>query len=460
MEEVVRIVPIESICNAVVNIDGQENAWKCAEALSQFQFDLPPSFMFLSGLQAAHMRLTLGVRPYELEEMLAQQILEDVMAGVFMDPVEFQRNATHHFQRAFADVVKGQVSHQSRSDQDRFSKFDKESTVQCLVKMRDIVDQKCRQSARSGTVKVISDLNIEELYPAKIPSSDTKSNTLKPPIAVLASAKKKLSLLQAKAAEEISSSLEDKEDIINEIKKLHNEEMIQLMDDILGKELLICTSLLAAFMEQQIQVPLINSPQETAHILQTTQTPSSVGVWALFSLDMLNLQEMLSSEKGIALIIEVHNYIEGILSKRDDDLYFQNDRRYAGKLQFLMQGMESTTVSCNTSYISYSLERQLHDLCDRFKITPKTRVNNLVREWDKKFKDSVLFHVMQPYRPLLARWLIWSLNIHQLREELASHTTVGIVGLSNSGKSSLVSSLFKQKVIICIINVKNLKFHK
>lgn len=438
----------------MVNIDGQENAWKCAEALSQFQFDLPPSFMFLSGLQAAHTRLTLGVRPYELEEMLAQQILEDVMTGVFIDPAEFRRNATHHFQRAFADVVKGQTSHQSRSDQDRFSNCDKSSTLQCLVKMRDIVDQKCRQSARSGTVKVISDLNIEEFYPANISSNDTKCSTLKPPIAVLASAKRKLSHLQAKAAEEILSNLQDGEDTINEIKRLHNEEMIQLMDDILGKELLICTSLLAAFMEQQIQVPLINSPQETAHILQTTQTPSSVGVWALFSLDMLNLQEMLRSEKGIALIIEVHNYIQGILSKRDDDLYFENDRRYAGKLQFLMQGMESTTVSCNTSYISYSLERQLHDLCKRFKITPKTRVNDLVREWDKKFKDSVLFHVMQPYRPLLARWLIWSLNIHQLREELASHTTVGIVGLSNSGKSSLVSSLFKQNVLIFIINVK------
>ena len=459
MEDVVRIVPIESIFNVVVNIDGQENAWKCAEVVSQFQFDPPPSLMFLTGLQAAHMRLTLGIRPYELEEMLAQQVL-DVIAGGFTNPAEFQKNATHHFQRAFADVVKGQTSHQSRSDQDCFSKFDKSSTLQCLVKMRDIVDQKCRQSARSGTLKVISDLNIEEFYPANIPSSDTKCNTLKPPIAVLASAKKKLSHLQTKAAEEILSSLEDGEDSINKIKKLHNEEMIQLMDDILGKELLICTSLLAAFMEQQIQVPLINSPQETAHILQTTQTPSSVGVWALFSLDMLNLQEMLRSEKGIALIIEVQNYIQGILSKRDDDLYFKNDSRYAGKLQFLMQGMESTTVSCNTSYISYSLERQLHDLCDRFKITPKTRVNKLVTEWDNKFKDSVLFHVMQPFRPLLARWLIWSLNIHQLREELASHTTVGIVGLSNSGKSSLVSSLFKQKVLIFIITIKIILFPK
>ena len=128
-----------------------------------------------------------------------------------------------------------------------------------------------------------------------------------------------------------------------------------------------------------------------------------------------------------------------------------NDRgRYAGKLQFLMLGMVKT-VSCNTQYISYSLERQLSVLCKKYGITPKTRVHDVVSDWNKKFNKSILYHVMSEFRPLLARWLIWSLNIHKLRENLASYTTVGIVGLSKSGKSCLVRHLFDQEVYIMTI---------
>ena len=44
---------------------------------------------------------------------------------------------------------------------------------------------------------------------------------------------------------------------------------------------------------------------------------------------------------------------------------------YDGKLQFLVQCFQNQ-VSCNTEYISYSLERQLASLCRRHRIDPST----------------------------------------------------------------------------------------
>ena len=198
-------------------------------------------------------------------------------------------------------------------------------------------------------------------------------------------------------------------------------------------------------MEQQIRVPLVESPLETAHILQTTEAPPAVGVWALFSLGMLDFQKMYASRKGKAMVVKVEKYIKGILGKHRQVPPDPRSDLYAGKLQFLMQCLNET-VSCNTGYISYSLETQLADLCSKRDIKPTTRIKTLVDKWDDYFKNNLLYHILQQFRPLVARWIIWCLNIYRLREELASHTTVGIVGLSNSGKSCLVKTLFKQKV--------------
>lgn len=114
---------------------------------------------------------------------------------------------------------------------------------------------------------------------------------------------------------------------------------------------------------------------------------------------------------------------------------------YAGKLQFLLQGMVKT-VSCNSRYISYSLEQQLKEQCTKLGIDASTDLETLIDKWDTFFKQDLLSLVTFQSRGLVARWLKWSLLIHNLREELAKCTSVGIVGLVNSGKSVLVSSLF------------------
>ena len=130
---------------------------------------------------------------------------------------------------------------------------------------------------------------------------------------------------------------------------------------------------------------------------------------------------------------------------------------YAGKLQFMVQGLEKT-VSCNSQYISYSLERQLVALCNTLNITADTPTKKLIEEWDTLFKKDVLSLVIPSHRPLVARWMRWALMIHNLREELAKYMAVGVVGLVNSGKSRLVNSLFHIQVSSCSSDVPTCTF--
>ena len=473
LEDATRIVPVESICHAIEN-ESEENAWKCAEALINSEFEPQPSILFTNSLINAHIRLSTGIRPEVLQRVQAEAI-NKVCNGKFylnvqtnirvdvsdekvvvtaenqLDDSSLQKR--HSFKRnrrvlvgspqeqepLYSEVV-SERKHSIAIPKDppkHYDNFQSSKQNVIVTKLQRMSENLARQYIFKKCAKMICGLNISELYSSK---SNGSSTSLKPPIEFLKNAKSQLQALQKQAHEELSSlkSDDDTEDIQNSRWEHHNETMIDIINDVMSQEVAICLSLLGAFMERQMKVPFVNSPEQTAHILQTTQSSSAIGVWTLFSLDKINMQSLLKSSHG-KLLIEVETYVQGIIGQRF------NDGRYAGKLQFLMVGM-GETVSCNTQYISYSLERQLTELCKEHEISAGDRVNVIVRNWNKTFSKSILFHVMVEFRPLLARWLLWSLNIHKLREELASNTTVGIVGLSNSGKSCLVKGLFRQSV--------------
>ena len=442
LEKVVHLVPAESICFAVATLVDSSDAWKCTDALVSKGFQPHPSVLFYSGLQVAlkSMEIDLFSSSFDFAAGNPMIALEQAPFGGGASATQLNSGV----ERSFSDVVKsksvGGTSETKKIKNDQYKDADKHRLFNKLSKMCKDMSSKVNRFGTSP--EAVGGQNISELYPA---DCKPDPSVIEPPISVLATAVRKLRKMQLDAEKDIQS-LGDQEESVNELKALHNDLMVSTVDDIIDHDLTICACLLGAFMQQQIRVPFINSPQETAHILQTMEVPSSVGVWALFSLDMLDMQKMLSSKKGITLFIEVQNYINGIYSKSEvEEQFLKENNRYAGKLQFLMQSLRQS-VSCNTSYISYSLERQLHNLCKKFGVKQTMTIKDIVSKWDKKFNNTVLFHVMEQYRPLLARWLLWSLSIHSLREDLAKHTTVGVIGLSNSGKSSLVSSLFKQRV--------------
>ena len=479
LEDACRIVPVESICHAIEN-ESEDNAWKCAEALIDSKFKPKPSLFFMTSLANAHLRLTTGIPPavlqraqFEAIKRVCRDAYSPIRTNIQVSKDEVVVTAEEgRMQPIFSKSKRGKLQYSEQAVFDEHEKRPLFSEILKEQKSHSILIPRAASKQTSKHLKIITELhqmsvsviqqfnstkgcknsicglNIEELYPVK---DKRVPNGLKPPIEFLKAAKKKLVNLQAKAQEESTFLLSD-DDEKDPVTEHHNEEMINILNEVMSQEVAICLSLLGAFMERQMKVPFVNSPLETAQILQTTQTSSAVGVWSLFSLNMINMRCLLDSSHG-KLIIEVERYINGILSRREFDRDHSPDRgRYAGKLQFLMTGM-TETISCNTQYISYSLERQLNDLCKEFNINSNTRVNDLVREWNKTFSKSILLHVMIGFRPLLARWLVWSLNIHKLREELSSHTTVGIVGLSKSGKSCLVQELFHQEVCLLLESI-------
>lgn len=305
-------------------------------------------------------------------------------------------------------------------------------------------------------LNAISSVPISSVYPA---SSSSNSGGMVPPIDLLSSTRRELEQLAKKA---VAAENKDEQDCLvhhgssaNSPTKsktksstksetaLHNRKMLDKINDIRKKQK-VCSTLLGAFMEAQVRVPLVKSAQDTAHAIG--KTAIAVGVWALLSMPYFDVEPLLSV-KYDSLIVEVAKFIHGTYSESNS---VDTGDEYAGKLQFLLQGMV-TTVSCNSRYISYSLEQQLQEQCDNLNISASMDLNKLLDNWEHIFNKDVLSLVTPQSRELVARWLKWSLMVHNLREELAKYTSVGVIGLVNSGKSKLVSSLFNIPVSCHII---------
>ncbi|XP_019850785.1 PREDICTED: uncharacterized protein LOC109581262 isoform X4 [Amphimedon queenslandica] len=295
-----------------------------------------------------------------------------------------------------------------------------------------------RRSHLSTHFKLICGRNIGELYPiSKAVSSLSNSDALTPLSQVLQNARTRLTNLSSShQAASLGGIAELNSSMLGEVNKIVHEYLTP------------CVTMLGGFMEQQIKVPLVNNPLDTAKALRMAENSGAIGVWALFSLNSSDIKYILSSRKNETLVIQIAKFIEGTFSeniarKRHD----VEPTSYDAKLQFLLELGLNRAITCSNDYISYSLERELVSICKEQGISTSTSVSSVIRNWSTRFKDTGLVLVPHAYRPLLARWLIWSLNIHQLREGLASYTTVGVIGLVNSGKSTLVNKVFKVETI-------------
>ena len=288
------------------------------------------------------------------------------------------------------------------------------------------------------THDLICGRNIGETYPISDCLSGTRSNNVLEPLPViLLKARQKLASLciQHKASDKKIGTT-----------SLRNCKMLETVNKIIEDNLNPCVTMLGGFMEQRIRIPLVNNSKDTAKAFATADTSGAVGVWALFALEKVDILQILSCRRSQSLVLQITDFIHGVLNA-DSARHLDIDKlsSYDGKLQFLLQGM-SETVTCSSHYISYSLERELVRLCEQLEITTSTNVDEVIATWDEKFNQTALALVPISHRPLLARWLIWALNIYRLREGLAKYTTVGVIGLVNSGKSTLVKKLFQKEV--------------
>ena len=203
---------------------------------------------------------------------------------------------------------------------------------------------------------VVSELNIELLYPVTTSSSEAIP-VLKSPIDILVKGREELSRL-ARGATTVDASATHSQ--LQQTKEC-NQRMLDKVNAIRKTDLEVCTSLLGGFMEQQdIDIPLAKSRQDSTLAVCLSAT-AIVGVWALFSLDYSRVQPILAQCDGEKLLVKFLDYVKSIsgVSPDSDD---SSNTSFAAKLQFMTEGM-TKTVTCNTQYVGYSLERQLVELC-------------------------------------------------------------------------------------------------
>ncbi|XP_046840222.1 uncharacterized protein LOC124434378 isoform X1 [Xenia sp. Carnegie-2017] len=274
--------------------------------------------------------------------------------------------------------------------------------------------------------------DLQVIYPSsdKFGESKTKIRCSKAPITLLVDGKERLQQLGEKLNVESS--------FCNA-----NNEMLNVLDDLLI-EFETCNALLGEFMQSQVHIPLEQAGNDkyVDEFARHDANSRGLSVWALLIVPFNYLQQMVRSSGRFGKIViefsrRINDFREYIFPS--EELEFPD---YDEKLNFLVGSMKKG-VTCNKSYISYSLERQLERQCKKRNIFHNTPIENILQQWNANFEEETLTLVPYEYRPLIARWIRWSLMINYLRESLAKQCAVGVVGLVNSGKSKFVSSMFE-----------------
>jgi hypothetical protein len=438
LEDVVQVVPFESIAYAVTN-GNQHTAMQCLRALKMDDTKIPKTVMMYNGLREACYHIEHGI-PSELllsMELKAAEKAVQRKSGsydiglsevVYTDSgklVYARYPLVPSIDRPLSEPIKVQTDMNNFKPRVPFSKQIVKDVKHLQETLFPIYYMSSAKINLEENIEVVSKANIEDLYP--ISSSDHEGSAgLKSPLNILISGRKQLTELSM-----MSKS---------------NQEMLKTVNTIRHDELDTCTSLLGGFMHQGVVHISLSSYKHWIPQYVSLRATASIGVWALFSLDYQHVKPILSKCQGEQLLIKLFDHVKGItgISQESDERRFNP---YAAKLQFIVQGMAKTvTMSCNAQNVSYSLERQLVELCNDRNISAAIPLSDITVKWSVLFKDKTLSLVHPRCRLLIARWLKWALMIHNLREELARYTAVGVVGLVNSGKSKLVNTLFGIKV--------------
>ena len=460
LTKVVDIVPIESLVHAISEAKDSQIAVQCCRQLMESNLTLASSLTMIQGLSCALDKFildTLEVKGVSLER------------GLFTKAVT-PREEVFLWRKQLLSLHNIKLRQQDLSKMWNRTKdihFKGEEKFISVLTQKFLLDDGFRNKVLDssphsseihfllctltkvgiGAGAVIGDVNLKDAYPVNAGSAST-SCPLKSPLQILKEGRKEMHWLVKACLEMVNRSPGPIESL--KLSQLYNSKMLKKVNEIRKNSLAVCTLLLGAFMEERIRVPLMKTSFDTARAIELATSAAAVGVWALFSLTFGDVKAMISAIPSRShILVEVKEYIKGIF-KQDTATA---DEKYAGKLQFMIQGM-SETVSCNSHYVSYSLERQLLELCTKLNIDVSTPLKTLVGDWDQIFKDNVMSLVVPTHRSLIARWLKWALMVHHLREELARYTAVGVVGLVNSGKSLLVSTLFD--IMVCIVYCKTL----
>ena len=425
---------MESLVFAIAGCKSGTTAQRCTQAVlsAAASSSIPVSKLMDDGFNEACSQAYRHRDYYQKDMAHYRQYPERNFVSLHSNFFASQPSAPHH--QTFSSIYKNFIITQQKN----FSSISTRMDVEMMLNHHElhfsnlakVVHTEARRLEHLKTLNLISGHNVGEIYP--ISTSSSTSGIPMP----------SLQQILRKARCDLASLAKSHTDPKLGSPETHNCMMLKKVTHIIKNDLGPCVAMLGGFMEQRIRIPLVNNPLDIAKAIESS---SAVGVWALFALDNKEIANIVKSRQNRRLIIQVAEFIIGVLRHTRHRKQLETSNSYNAKLQFLLQGM-SRTVTCSNQYISYSLERELVAICAKQNITTSTKVDHIVSDWDNLFHGTGLVLVPVSHRPLLARWLVWALNIYQLREGLASYTTVGVIGLVNSGKSTLVNKIFGRKV--------------
>ena len=422
-ESAVSVVPLESIFHGVAN-GKPEVVVQCCEIIS-------------SSDALANVTLSLESLVPSMERALAR----------LRDYVRLPLQAGYHSMIPEDYSESGTLAKETKKASRRFKTYSRKPKINEFNRLSAAVSRIEELIEKTTTTRerqhLPCDIDLEVIYPSADGKDTLTQNvkSCKAPMTLLIEGRKEINRISEDLIAEQSWS--SKGCTVSNA----NTMMLKVING-LRKEFETCSTLLGAFMESQARIPL-EKAGGNKYVNKLAKHASSFGlsVWALLILPFKYLSELVISnvsEDVRQIVIEFSRQIDGFRNYMfaPSESHFPY---YEEKMEFLLGSMKESWT-CNQEYVSYSLERQLEDQCTKRNLFHNTPIDEILDQWNDNFEKEKLTFVPSEYRRLVARWIKWSLMINNLRENLASQTAIGVIGLVNSGKSKFVRTMFGKEV--------------
>ena len=447
--DAVSVVPIESLFHAMATARWY-TVRQCCELFLSGRNILPSpgesSMMLLDEMKRAvnHICTTMYGEMYDDDDLPSFLVKEDVRMSRTMFRVSQSREARRsQLQHSLTLSESGSTDCSRREFGSGERHYSREANTsqnedlcrKAIQEMKKFVSEANRK-LKVLRAKSLCDLNLGAIYPSSDADDEMKvtPGCCKTPMALLIDGRKELN----RFSKEMSAKLEAN----GEEGAAANTEMLKVLNRV-RTNFETCSTLLGAFMEAQVQIPLEKQDKTYANTIAKHAKSFGLDLWGLLILPFNCIEDMLSR-------FSLHGRCQRLVVDIASSVYALHDRfnadsrhvtNYDGKLEFLLASTKKSFTS-NKEFVSYSLERQLVEECENRNIFAQTSLEDILQQWQANFKDETLTLVPDHYRPLVARWIKWSLMINRLRESIAEQTAVGVIGLVNSGKSKFVRSIF------------------
>jgi len=258
LEDVVQVVPLESIAYAIAYGKPDEIAIQCAEAFVLTKLNPPFSLLMQVGLRNAFDRIQSGVSPDVIHDMEIKA--KNQSPDTYPRYTVITKDSKH-----LAVTIEDESATSTTSLQLDWEKLKKEYGVvpaqhvapdevaAYISKLqKEMFVQNTAALKQGNPVNIICGLSVEQLYPITTDPAQQLS-LLKSPINILQVGRQKLDSL-GREAREITPAQRFPTSVLSRCNAL----MLKNVNEIRQGDLAICTSLLGGFMEQQeIDIPLV-----------------------------------------------------------------------------------------------------------------------------------------------------------------------------------------------------------